>query len=109
MVTNFLGRLGLQKHIFLDLFLGHVPCFHRVRDLSFNQRRPDITWADRIHGDALLGHFKRDSFGQAGNAVLGGNVSGFIRGRDEGVRGGCIDDPAPARFLSFPVPPRGCA
>ena len=43
--------------------------------------------------------FKRNGLGQAGDAVLGGDISRFERRRDQRMRRRRIDDAAPALFL----------
>ena len=63
------------------------------------QHRPG---RDRVHGDALLGHFQRHRLGKAGDAVLGGDVGRFVGRGDQRVRRGDVDDAPPA-----PLPHRG--
>src|ERR1700756_2330338 len=67
---EFLGRLRLEENVVLDLFGRHVARLHRVRDLLFDQRGPDIAGADAIRGDAEGRDFERDRLGEAGESVL---------------------------------------
>ena len=75
---ELLGRLGGQEHILDDLLFGDPARLGGVRYLLFDQRGEHVSGANRIDGDALLGNFQRDRLGQAGDAVLGGDIGGFI-------------------------------
>ena len=70
-LDKLLGRLAHQHHIVDHLFARHPACFHRIGDLILDQRRPDITGADAVCGNAMRRQFQRKRLGQPCNAVLG--------------------------------------
>ena len=61
-------------------------------DLGFDQRSINVTRADRIAGDALLGGLKRRNLGQADDAVLRGDIGRLERRCDQPVCGRDIDN-----------------
>jgi hypothetical protein len=75
--------------------LGDAARLGRVGDLLLHERSPHVAGADRIDRDPMLGDLERDRLGQPGNAVLGRDVRGLERTRDQRMRGGDIDHPPP--------------
>src|SRR3984957_5731777 len=96
---EFLGRLRRQNHVALDLFFGYAARFRGIRYLLLDQRGPYITGADAVAGHAEGGKLERDSLGQTGNAMLGGDIGGLERRGDQGMGRADADDATPfARF-----------
>ena len=96
---EFLGRLEFQHDIGFHLRFADAAGLGCVGDLLFDQRRQHIAGADRVGGDAVFGDLKRDGLRQAHDAVFCRHI-GRLEGRgDEAVRGGDIDDAAPALAL----------
>src|SRR3546814_7642257 len=56
---ELLGRLSRKQHIVHHLLAGHAARLHRVGDLLFDERRPDIAGADAIGGHAEGRKLKR--------------------------------------------------
>ena len=80
-----LGRLGGEQHVVHHLLAGQAARLHRVGDLVLDQRRPDIAGRDAIDGDAVARRLQRDRLGEAGDAVLGGDIGGLVGPGDEAV------------------------
>src|SRR3984957_13610280 len=89
---EFLGRLRRQNHVALDLLFGYAARFRGIRYLLLDQRRPHITGADAVAGDAESRGFERDGFAKSGEAVLGGDISGLERRGDQRMGRGGADD-----------------
>ena len=83
-----LGRLGGEQHVVHHLLAGQAARLHRVGDLVLDQRRPDIAGRDAIDGDAVARRLQRDRLGEAGDAVLGGDIGRLVGAR----RRGCARD-----------------
>jgi hypothetical protein len=94
-----LGRLRREQHIGHHLLLGDAACFCLLRNLLLHQRRHHIAGAHCIDGDAVFGNFERCRLGEAGNAVLGGDIGRLEGRRDQRMGRGDIDDAAPALRL----------
>src|SRR5690348_12852877 len=92
---EFFRRLCRQQDVALDLFFGEAAGFRGIRYLFFNERRPYVARTDAIAGDAEGRSFERDRLGQAGKAVLGGDISGLEWRSDQRMRRCGIDDAAP--------------
>lgn len=63
-----------QQHIADDLLAGNSVCLGLAVDLCLDQWSMNVTRADRVAGDALLGGFQRRDLGQADNTVLCGDI-----------------------------------
>src|SRR4051794_17297454 len=59
-------------------------------DLSFDQWRIDVPWADRVASDAFFRGLECCDLGQADDAVLRGDIGRFEWRRDQSVRGGDV-------------------
>src|SRR6266511_6185520 len=87
-----LGGLLGQKDLANDLFAADAVRLRLTFNLLFDQWRPDIAWAHRIAGDAVLGSLECDHLRQPDNAMLGCDVSRLERRGNQPVRRGDIDD-----------------
>ena len=67
--------------------------------MAFDERSAHVAGTDRVAGDAGLGDFERDSFGEPDLSMFGGDVSRFKWRCDETVGRDEIDDAAPITRL----------
>jgi hypothetical protein len=58
-----LVRLRREQHVADHRVAADAASFRSVVNLAFDQRRPDIAWADGVAGDAMLGTLERDRLG----------------------------------------------
>ena len=77
-----------------DLLAGNSMDLGLAVDLGLDQRGINVTRADRVAGDALLGGLQRRNLGQADDAVLRGDIGRLERRCDQPMRGRDIDDAA---------------
>jgi hypothetical protein len=48
-LDELLGRLRVQQHVADHLGLGDAACLRRIGNLFFDERRPHVARADRVH------------------------------------------------------------
>src|SRR3954447_17311150 len=77
--NEFLGRLGFQEHIVNDLLLSEIARLHGVRNLLFDERRPDVAGADAVASDLEGRKLERHGLAEAGNAMFGRHIGRLER------------------------------
>jgi hypothetical protein len=98
-IDQALHRHVPQDHLRQHVLLRDSVADRQIGDLTAHQGCVDVPGADRVHGDAVRREFHPQRPGQAEQAVLGGDVTGLVRGGDLRVDGGNVDDtPKSARL-----------
>ena len=88
-----------QQHVADDFLLRDATRLRGVGNLLFDQRRQHVAGAHRVDGDAGLGHFQRHRLGEAGHAVLGGDIGRLVLAGHQRMRRRHVDDAAEALAL----------
>src|SRR5688572_28115641 len=87
---ELLGRLRGEQHVAYDLLIRNAARPGGVRNLLFDERREHVARAQRVDGDALFRDLERHGLGEAGDAVLRGDIGRLEGARDERVRRGDV-------------------
>ena len=98
-VVKLPAGLFFAQYCVGSLGQGNFIAFGAGFDLLLHQRSQHPSRTDGVAGDAGVGQFQRSHFGQADEAVLGGNVGGLVDRSHQAVHRGDVDDASPARAL----------